>query len=113
MVAACSAPCHRQSLRSGRREVGSAARGPPAAQAGGRRYDGSPMTSGVHGRLAEMTSRITRGEGQSDMSQKIGPNLWFDTQAEEAAPFSLSVFPNSTIVSVARYTDAGPGRRAR
>ncbi len=47
------------------------------------------------------------------MSQKIGPNLWFDTQAEEAAPFSLSVFPNSTIVSVARYTEAGPGRRAR
>jgi predicted 3-demethylubiquinone-9 3-methyltransferase (glyoxalase superfamily) len=43
------------------------------------------------------------------MSQKITPNLWFDTQAEEAAEFYISVFPNSRIVSVVRYTDAGPG----
>ncbi|MEU2350004.1 VOC family protein [Modestobacter sp. NPDC049651] len=39
----------------------------------------------------------------------IIPNLWFDTQAEEAAEFYCSVFPNSRIVSVARYTDLGPG----
>jgi predicted 3-demethylubiquinone-9 3-methyltransferase (glyoxalase superfamily) len=42
------------------------------------------------------------------MEQKIVPNLWFDTQAEEAAEFYCSVFPDSRIVSVARYTEAGP-----
>lgn len=37
------------------------------------------------------------------------PCLWFDGQAEQAAQFYVSIFPNSTIVDVARYTDAGPG----
>ncbi len=40
---------------------------------------------------------------------QIVPNLWFDTQAEEAAEFYVSVFPNSRIVHIARYTEAGPG----
>jgi predicted 3-demethylubiquinone-9 3-methyltransferase (glyoxalase superfamily) len=39
----------------------------------------------------------------------ITPNLWFDMQAEEAANFYLSVFKNLRIVSIARYTEAGPG----
>ena len=39
---------------------------------------------------------------------KITPCLWFDTQAEEAAHFYVSVFDNSKIVSVSRYGDAGP-----
>jgi predicted 3-demethylubiquinone-9 3-methyltransferase (glyoxalase superfamily) len=39
---------------------------------------------------------------------KITPNLWFDTEAEEAAEFYISVFPNSRIVNVARYTESGP-----
>jgi predicted 3-demethylubiquinone-9 3-methyltransferase (glyoxalase superfamily) len=43
------------------------------------------------------------------MPTPIVPNLWFDTEAEEAAAFYCSVFPNSRIVSVARYTDVGPG----
>src|SRR3954469_17263177 len=42
------------------------------------------------------------------MRQKITPNLWFDTEAEEAADFYISVFKNSRIVNVARYTEAGP-----
>jgi predicted 3-demethylubiquinone-9 3-methyltransferase (glyoxalase superfamily) len=42
------------------------------------------------------------------MLQKIVPNLWFDTEAEEAAEFYISVFDNSRIVHVARYTEAGP-----
>jgi predicted 3-demethylubiquinone-9 3-methyltransferase (glyoxalase superfamily) len=41
--------------------------------------------------------------------QKITPFLWFDTQAEEAARFYTSIFPNSRIVTVARYGEAGPG----
>lgn len=42
------------------------------------------------------------------MPQSIKPNLWFDTEAEDAAAFYTSVFPNSRIVSVAHYTEAGP-----
>ncbi|HEX2699821.1 MAG TPA: VOC family protein [Acidimicrobiales bacterium] len=40
--------------------------------------------------------------------QKIIPNLWFDTQAEEAATYYASVFKNSSILNVTHYTDAGP-----
>jgi len=42
-------------------------------------------------------------------SQKITPFLWFDRQAEEAANFYVSVFPNSKIVKVVRYGAGGPG----
>ncbi|HTQ75579.1 MAG TPA: VOC family protein [Burkholderiales bacterium] len=41
--------------------------------------------------------------------QKITPFLWFDTQAEEAAKFYVSIFPKSKILKTARYGDAGPG----
>ena len=41
--------------------------------------------------------------------QKITTFLWFDDKAEEAAKFYVSIFPNSKIVGVARYTDVGPG----
>jgi predicted 3-demethylubiquinone-9 3-methyltransferase (glyoxalase superfamily) len=40
---------------------------------------------------------------------KITPNLWFDSQSEEAAEFYVSVFPNSKITNVSYYTEAGPG----
>lgn len=40
--------------------------------------------------------------------QKIVTNLWFDTQAEEAARFYCSLFKNSRIVNISHYTDAGP-----
>ncbi|MEU9806500.1 VOC family protein [Mycobacterium sp. NPDC050853] len=33
----------------------------------------------------------------------ITPCLWFDTQAEEAANFYLSVFPNSRILEITHY----------
>jgi predicted 3-demethylubiquinone-9 3-methyltransferase (glyoxalase superfamily) len=41
--------------------------------------------------------------------QRVTPNLWFDTQAEEAANFYCSVFPNSRIVSIAHYPEGSPG----
>jgi predicted 3-demethylubiquinone-9 3-methyltransferase (glyoxalase superfamily) len=40
--------------------------------------------------------------------QKITPNLWFDTEAEEAANFYTSIFNDSRIVKVMRYGEAGP-----
>ena len=39
---------------------------------------------------------------------RITPCLWFDTEAEEAAQFYTSVFPNSRIVRVTHYGSAGP-----
>ncbi len=42
------------------------------------------------------------------MPSKIAPSLWFDTEAEEAAEFYTSIFPNSRILNVAHYNDAGP-----
>ncbi|WP_405655966.1 VOC family protein [Streptomyces sp. RK9] len=39
---------------------------------------------------------------------KITPNLWFDTQALEAAEFYVSVFPNSKVTNVSYYGEAGP-----
>ena len=39
---------------------------------------------------------------------RITPNLWFDTQGEEAAEFYVSVFPNSKITNVMHYGEAGP-----
>ena len=42
------------------------------------------------------------------MQQKIIPNLWFDTEAEEAAGFYVSVVKNSRIVTVTHYTEVGP-----
>lgn len=39
--------------------------------------------------------------------QKITPSFWFDRQAEEAAKFYTSIFPNSGIGRVARYGKEG------
>jgi predicted 3-demethylubiquinone-9 3-methyltransferase (glyoxalase superfamily) len=39
--------------------------------------------------------------------KRIAPCLWFDDQGEEAARFYTSIFSNSRIVKIARYSDAG------
>jgi predicted 3-demethylubiquinone-9 3-methyltransferase (glyoxalase superfamily) len=41
------------------------------------------------------------------ISSKIAPCLWFDSEAEQAAAFYTGIFPNSRIVTVSRYTEAG------
>jgi predicted 3-demethylubiquinone-9 3-methyltransferase (glyoxalase superfamily) len=38
---------------------------------------------------------------------KMTTCLWFDGQAEEAAKFYTSIFPNSKITSIQRYLEAG------
>jgi len=40
---------------------------------------------------------------------KITPFLWFDANAEDAANFYFSVFPNSRKLNELRCTEAGPG----
>jgi predicted 3-demethylubiquinone-9 3-methyltransferase (glyoxalase superfamily) len=39
---------------------------------------------------------------------KISPFLWFDKEAEEAANFYVSVFPNSKLGEVQRYPEGAP-----
>lgn len=38
---------------------------------------------------------------------RITPCLWFDSEGEEAAAFYTSIFPNSKIGNIARYTEVG------
>lgn len=42
-------------------------------------------------------------------AQKITPFLWFDSNAEKAMNFYVSIFKNSKVLNVMRYGDAGPG----
>jgi predicted 3-demethylubiquinone-9 3-methyltransferase (glyoxalase superfamily) len=44
------------------------------------------------------------------MKQKITPNLWFDTQAEDAATHYVSIFPDSRIVATTHYNNAVPSK---
>ena len=39
---------------------------------------------------------------------EITPNLWFDTEAEQAAEYYVAIFPNSRIMTVTHYNEAGP-----
>ncbi|MGH9178272.1 MAG: VOC family protein, partial [Acidimicrobiales bacterium] len=39
---------------------------------------------------------------------RITPNLWFDTEALEAAEYYCSVFPDSKVTNVTHFGDAGP-----
>ena len=41
--------------------------------------------------------------------QKIKPFLWFDTHAEEAARFYVSIFKNSIIDHISYYGEGSPG----
>jgi predicted 3-demethylubiquinone-9 3-methyltransferase (glyoxalase superfamily) len=42
------------------------------------------------------------------MTKSITPCIWMDGTAEEAANFYVSLFPNSTIGSIARYPENSP-----
>jgi predicted 3-demethylubiquinone-9 3-methyltransferase (glyoxalase superfamily) len=41
--------------------------------------------------------------------QKIVTSLWFDHNAEEAVHFYVSLFENSEITEIGRYSEEGPG----
>lgn len=40
--------------------------------------------------------------------QKITPFLWYDSNAEEAVNFYVSLFDNSKVISFSRYGEGGP-----
>ena len=46
-------------------------------------------------------------------SQGMTTCLWFDTEGEQAAHFYLSIFKDSRLGRIGRYTEAGPERPAR
>jgi predicted 3-demethylubiquinone-9 3-methyltransferase (glyoxalase superfamily) len=63
-------------------------------------------------RLSDRSRRLRPLDGKrskEDDMPKIHPFLWFDTQAEEAANFYVSVFPNSKILKVMRNSESAPG----
>lgn len=41
--------------------------------------------------------------------KSITPFLWFDNQAEEAIEYYTSLFPDSKVLSIDHYGEAGPG----
>jgi predicted 3-demethylubiquinone-9 3-methyltransferase (glyoxalase superfamily) len=45
------------------------------------------------------------------ITQTITPFLWFDTQAEEAMNFYVSIFKNSKAGTITRYGKTGPGAK--
>lgn len=42
------------------------------------------------------------------MSKPIAPCLWFDANAEEAVNYYVSIFKDSKVLHVDRYSDVGP-----
>ncbi len=68
----------------------------------------------LHATVSRCNIRIRSREpargprGGSDHAAEVTPNLWFDTEAEEAAGCYVSVFENARSVNVAHYTEAGP-----
>ncbi len=47
------------------------------------------------------------------LSQKIVPCLWFDSDAEEAAHFYVGIFGNSKVLEISRYGEAGQEEHRR
>ena len=47
------------------------------------------------------------------IKNRIAPCLWFNTEAEEAANYYVAIFPNSKIVTIARYGEAGASMHGR
>jgi 3-demethylubiquinone-9 3-methyltransferase len=43
-----------------------------------------------------------------ELAFAIIPNLWYDTEAEQAAEFDTSIFDNSRILNVAHYPSDAP-----
>jgi predicted 3-demethylubiquinone-9 3-methyltransferase (glyoxalase superfamily) len=49
----------------------------------------------------------TKEDAMTVQTTRIAPCLWFDDQAEEAARFYTSIFPNSSIGRISRYGSEG------
>ena len=54
------------------------------------------------------TPKPTRDEQTQPIAQKITTFLWFDTNAEEAVNFYVSVFKNAKVLTKVPYGESGP-----
>lgn len=66
------------------------------------------MRAGYVSEFRRTLDRIPTGWYVRGMT--IVPNLWFDGDALEAAEFSVSVFPDSSINAISRYPESGMGK---
>jgi predicted 3-demethylubiquinone-9 3-methyltransferase (glyoxalase superfamily) len=57
--------------------------------------------------------RPSKRAKKQNKTQKITPFLWFDHQAEEAAKFYTSIFKNSKIGRIFRYTEQAAEKTGR
>ena len=88
-----------------------------AIHGGGRRARAGGPTSPTIARPTGVAMTFRRRERPTERNPRtkesrmprITPNLWFDTEGEDAAKFYVSVFPNSKITNVTHYGEAGPG----
>lgn len=70
---------------------------------------GQPVRRLGSGRALPSKTERRRNRENAVAIQRITPFLWFDHQAEEAADFYTSIFPNSKIGRVMRCGETGPG----
>jgi predicted 3-demethylubiquinone-9 3-methyltransferase (glyoxalase superfamily) len=52
---------------------------------------------------------VNKQETMANITQKITPFLWFDSNAEEAANFYTSIFKDSSVNGKSYYGEGGPG----
>jgi predicted 3-demethylubiquinone-9 3-methyltransferase (glyoxalase superfamily) len=74
-------------------------------------FSEAPVGAGAAGAsLGPIRAFFAHAPVEEPPMPKLTPFLWFDDQAEEAANFYVSVFPNSKFTAVGRVTEAGPGQ---
>ncbi len=91
-------------------EICNGARIPLSLNAGSLSYPAwSTAQAEAYEKLAEALALNNYKAKEENQMQKITPFLWFDSKAEEAMNFYLSIFKNSKVGRVTRYGEGGPG----
>jgi len=92
------------------REICNGARIPLSLNAGSLSYPAwSTAQAEGYEKLAETLGLNNYKAKEENQMQKITPFLWFDSKAEEAMNFYISIFKNSKVGRVTRYGEGGPG----
>lgn len=71
---------------------------------------GGAFETGLTELKAKAETCLLKEKAPMTATQKVRPCLWFDHEAEEAANFYISLIPNSRILDIAHYGEAGPGK---
>jgi predicted 3-demethylubiquinone-9 3-methyltransferase (glyoxalase superfamily) len=100
------APIARGIARATERDVENLARGSDWGMQGRDRDPHGSTAQAPHG-ILPLIHRFLTGSTAMSITPRIRPCLWFNDQGEEAARFYTGIFPNSRIVTVTRFSDAG------